>query len=337
MNIRNEHVAWASGTNTEGNSGMVKHNGKLAIVGAGSVGTSLAYAALIRGSAPEVALYDLNAAKAEAEVLDLAHGTQFTASSVITGGGDISAVAGAAVVVITAGAKQEPGQTRLDLAGTNVAILEQLMPRLLEQAPDAVYVLVTNPCDVLTVAAQKISGLPAGRVFSSGTVLDTSRLRWLLARRAGVAMASVHASMVGEHGDTEFPVWSSATIGPVPIREWTVGGKCVFDDAHLAEVAHEVTNAAYAVIAGKGATNYAIGLSGARIVEALLRAENAVLPVSTVLDGPYGISGVALSLPSIVGTGGVSAVLEAPLDEREHAALRHSAETLRSTLATLGI
>lgn len=311
---------------------------KLAIVGAGSVGTSLAYAALIRGSASHVALFDVNALKAEAEVLDLAHGTQFAAAAAtVTGGGDIAVTEGADVVVITAGAKQAPGQTRLDLAGTNVRILEQLMPQLLEHAPDAVYVLVTNPCDVLTVAAQKISGLPAERVFSSGTVLDTSRLRWLLARRAGVSVASVHASMVGEHGDTEFPVWSGATIGPVPIRDWEENGERIFTQDYLAETAREVTQAAYKVIAGKGATNYAIGLSGARIVEALLRDENAVLPVSTVLDGPYGITGVALSLPSIVGRGGVRRVLHTPMDDAELAALQHSADTLRNTMDTLGI
>ncbi|KSU70790.1 L-lactate dehydrogenase [Pseudarthrobacter enclensis] len=311
---------------------------KLAVVGAGSVGTSLAYAALIRGSAGTIALYDVNAPKAEAEALDLAHGSQFAAASAaVTGGGDISVTEGADVVVITAGAKQDRGQSRLDLAGTNVRILEQLMPPLLERAPDAVYVLVTNPCDVLTVAAQRISGLPAERVFSSGTVLDTSRLRWLLARRAGVSVSSVHASMVGEHGDTEFPLWSGATIGPVPIRDWTAGGERVFTPEYLSATAQDVVWAAYKVIAGKGATNYAIGLSGARIVEALLRGDNAVLPVSTVLSGQYGISGVALSLPSVVGRGGVHRVLETPMDDGELAALRHSADTLRATMETLGL
>jgi L-lactate dehydrogenase len=302
------------------------------------VGTSLAYAALIRGSASNIALFDVNAPKAEAEVLDLAHGTQFAAvAATVTGGGDIAVTEGADVVVITAGAKQAPGQSRLDLAGTNVRILERLMPQLLRHAPDAVYVLVTNPCDVLTVAAQKISGLPPERVFSSGTVLDTSRLRWLLARRAGVSVASVHASMVGEHGDTEFPVWSGATIGPVPLRDWTDHRERIFTPEYLAETAREVTQAAYKVIAGKGATNYAIGLSGARIVEALIRDENAVLPVSTVLDGPYGITGVALSLPSVVGRGGVRRVLHTPMDDGELAALQHSADTLRNTMGTLGI
>jgi L-lactate dehydrogenase len=313
---------------------------KLAVVGAGSVGTSLAYAALIRGSASSIALYDVNAPKAEAEALDLAHGSQFAAASAtVSGGGDIAVTEGADVVVITAGAKQNPGQSRLDLAGTNVRILEQLMPPLLERAPDAVYVLVTNPCDVLTVAAQRISGLSPERIFSSGTVLDTSRLRWLLARRAGVSVTSVHASMVGEHGDTEFPLWSGATIGPVPIRDWTDGGGGgrIFTSDYLATTARDVVQAAYKVIAGKGATNYAIGLSGARIVEALLRDDNAVLPVSTVLSGQYGISGVALSLPSVVGRGGVHRVLDTPMDSDELAALQHSADTLRNTMDALGI
>ncbi len=183
----------------------VIENSKLTVVGAGSVGASTAYAALIRGSARHVALYDIATAKVEAEVLDLAHGTQFTGSSDIVGGSDISVVEGSHVVVITAGAKQNPGQTRIELAGVNAGILKTMMPQLLEVAPNAIYVIVTNPCDVLTVLAQEQTGLPPERIFASGTVLDTSRLRWRLAERAGVSRASVHAYIVGEHGDTEFP------------------------------------------------------------------------------------------------------------------------------------
>lgn len=310
---------------------------KLGIVGAGSVGTSLAYAAIIRDAAREIAIYDIDAVKAEAEGLDLAHGTQFTGANTVTGGGDIEALAGSDVIVITAGARQQPGQSRLDLAGTNVRILEKLIPQLMAQAPDAVYIQVTNPADVLAVAAQKIGGLPRNRIFSSGTVLDTSRLRLLLARKAHVLMTSVHATIIGEHGDSEFPVWSNATIGPVPIREWEVSGRQVFTDEFLRAATNDVVNAAYQVIEGKGATNYAIGLAGVRIVEAVLNAENAVLPVSAMLDGEYGISGVALSLPSIVGHNGVYKMLEMPLDESETQKLMDSAETLRNTLASLGI
>ena len=310
---------------------------KLGIVGAGSVGTSLAYAAIIRDTAREIAIYDIDAAKAEAEGLDLAHGTQFTGANTVTGGGNVEALAGSDVIVITAGARQQPGQSRLDLAGTNVRILEELVPQLMEQAPDAVYILVTNPADVLAVAAQKIGGLPRNRIFSSGTVLDTSRLRLLLAREAHVLMTSVHATIIGEHGDSEFPVWSNATIGPVPIREWEVSGRQIFTDEFLTAATDEVVNAAYKVIGGKGATNYAIGLAGVRIVEAVLNAENAVLPVSATLNGEYGLSGVALSLPSVVGHNGVYKMLEMPLDDSEKQKLMESAQTLRNTLDSLGI
>ncbi|WP_433874719.1 L-lactate dehydrogenase [Sinomonas atrocyanea] len=316
---------------------MAAQAGKLVVVGAGAVGSSTAYAALIRGSARDVVLYDIDQAKVEAEVLDLAHGTQFTGASSITGGTDIALTAGADVVVITAGAKQKPGQTRLELAGTNARILEALMPRLLEQSPEAVFVLVTNPCDVLTVVAQRIAGIPAGRVFASGTVLDTSRLRWLLGERAKVSRSSVHAYIVGEHGDTEFPLWACATIGGVPLRDWAAdGGGKAFSPESLEELAQEVRTAAYRVIEGKGATNYAIGLSAARIVEAVLGREDAVLPVSTVLSGQYDIDGVALSLPSVVGAGGVRRVLEVPMDDGELARLARSAEALRASAGSLG-
>jgi len=315
----------------------VIENSKLAIVGAGAVGSSLAYAALIRRSAREVALYDVQTEKVEAEVLDLAHGTQFTGSSRVTGGSDLDVVAGANVVVITAGAKQHPGQSRLDLAATNVGILRDLMPGLVERAPNAVFVLVTNPCDVLAVAAQRFSGLPASRVFASGTVLDSSRLRWLLAERAGVSTSSVHAMIVGEHGDSEFPLWSQARIGPVPLLEWQSGDGRRLDAAELDSIANDVKTAAYRVIAGKGATNYAIGLSGARIVEAVLRDEGAILPVSSVLTDYRGVSGVALSVPSVVDASGVSHVIDLPYSVREEHLLHTSAETIAAALASLGI
>ena len=309
-------------------------NSKLTVIGAGSVGSSLAYAALIRQSARTVALYDIQTAKVEAEVLDLAHGTQFTGSSEIIGGDDLSVIEGSHVVVITAGAKQEPGQTRLELAGTNVRILQSMMPQLLEHAPDATYILVTNPCDVLTVIAQKISGLPVNRVFASGTVLDTSRLRWELGRRLGVSTSSIHAYIVGEHGDTEFPLWSSASVGPVPLLDWSSAGAVT--EAEFDGIAVDVRDAAYKVINGKGATNYAIGLSGARIVEAVLRDEHAVMPVSTVLDDYQGISGVALSVPSVVSAAGAVPVAGTPYSEKEHRLLHDSAAALRTSLASLG-
>ncbi|GAA1997807.1 L-lactate dehydrogenase [Brevibacterium samyangense] len=313
----------------------VIENSKITVVGAGSVGSSVAYAALIRGAARTVALYDINAPRAEAEVLDLAHGTMFTGSSSIIGGADLSAVEGSHVVIVTAGAKQNPGQTRLELIGTNARIFDTMIPQLVEAAPNAVFVIVTNPCDVLTMRAVRRTGLAPERLFASGTVLDTSRLRWLLAARTGVAARSIHAHIVGEHGDTEFALWSSATIGPVALQDWRRPGHEPITRAHMQELTDDVRNAAYRVIEGKGATNYAIGLSAVRIAEAVLRDENAVLPVSTVLDDFHGISGVALSVPSIVNASGAFPVRETPFDAEELELLRSSAEALREVDASL--
>ncbi|KAA9106537.1 L-lactate dehydrogenase [Microbacterium rhizomatis] len=313
----------------------VIENSKLTVVGAGSVGASVAYAALIRGSARHIALYDIATAKVEAEVLDLAHGTQFTGASDITGGSDISVVEGSHIVVVTAGAKQNPGQTRIELAGVNARIIASMMPQLLEVAPHATYVLVTNPCDVLTVLAAEASGLPHNRIFSSGTVLDTSRLRWKLAQRAGVSTSSVHAYIVGEHGDTEFPLWSTATIGTVPILEWETAEHPRMTVDELDAIAIDVRDAAYKVIQGKGATNYAIGLSSARIVEAVLNDEHAVMPVSTVLTDYHGIDGIALSVPSIVSASGAVPIAQTPYSERELGLLERSATALGDVVESL--
>lgn len=310
---------------------------KLSVIGAGAVGSSLAYAALVRGSAREITLFDIAEKKVEAEVHDLAHGTQFATGVTVSGGADISVVKDSSIVIITAGAKQKPGQTRLDLAGVNANILKSLMPQLLEHAPNAIYVLVTNPCDVLTVVAQKVSGLPTSQVFSTGTMLDTSRLRWAIAQRANVATSNVHATIMGEHGDSEFPVWSSATIGSIPIREWTGSdGELLFPENILDELAYDAVHAAYSVIEGKGATNYAIGLTGARLTEALLGRQRTILPLSSIMTDYHGVSGVALSAPSIVSGDGIERVLEVPMDESEIAKLTASAETMSQTLKSLG-
>ncbi|WP_424449259.1 L-lactate dehydrogenase [Microbacterium arborescens] len=313
----------------------VIENSKLTVVGAGAVGASVAYAALIRGSARHVALYDIAAERVEAEALDLAHGSQFIGASDIVGSSDVSVAAGSHVVVITAGAKQEPGQTRTELAGVNARIIRGMIPQLLEVAPDAVYVIVTNPCDVLTVVAAGVADLPRQRIFSSGTVLDTSRLRWKLAQRAGVSTSSVHAYIVGEHGDTEFPLWSSATIGTVPILEWERPGHPRMTLDELDQIAADVRDAAYTVIRGKGATNYAIGLSSARIVEAILQDQHAVLPVSTVLDGFAGVDGVALSVPSVVSASGAVPIPNTPMSENERMQLRASADALRGVIGAV--
>ena len=310
---------------------------KVSIVGAGAVGTSTAYALLIKKIAGEIALYDVNEAKVNAEVLDLAHGSQFTEPSRIYGGNDIEVVRNSDVIVITAGAKQEPGQTRLDLAATNIKILKSLMPDLVRLSPDAIFLLVTNPCDVLAYAAVQISGLPANRVFSSGTVLDSSRLRWQLAERVGVSTSSVHAMIVGEHGDSEFPLWSEAKIGPVKLSEWKVGNHSPLNQSELDEIALNVKNAAYKVIEGKGATNYAIGLSAARIIEAILRDESVILPVSSVLTNYLGISDVALSVPTVVNRQGAIRTIPMEMSESEQSKLNTSANALKASIASLGL
>ena len=309
---------------------------KISVIGAGSVGSSLAYACLIRGSADIVCLYDINKDKVEAEVADLAHGTQFTPASVM-GGADIKDTVNSDIVFITAGAKQKPGQTRLDLAGVNAGILKSLMPQLLEQSPNALFVLVTNPCDVLTVVAQDISGLPSSRVFSTGTMLDTSRLRWLIRQWANVAQRHVHATIVGEHGDSEFPLWSIAQISGVPIHEWKVDGESVFTDEVLDDLAHEAAFAAYKIIEGKGATNYAIGLTGARLAEALLGANRSILPLSSVIDDVHGVKNVALSMPCIVSREGIEGVVPVPMSDGEITKLHASAERLKDSLSSLDI
>ena len=309
---------------------------KISVIGAASVGSSLAYACLIRGSADIVCLYDINKDKVEAEVADLAHGTQFTPASVM-GGADIKDTVNSDIVFITAGAKQKPGQTRLDLAGVNAGILKSLMPQLLEQSPNALFVLVTNPCDVLTVVAQNISGLPSSRVFSTGTMLDTSRLRWLIRQWANVAQRHVHATIVGEHGDSEFPLWSIAQISGVPIHEWKVDGESVFTDEVLDDLAHEAAFAAYKIIEGKGATNYAIGLTGARLAEALLGANRSILPLSSVIDDVHGVKNVALSMPCIVSREGIEGVVPVPMSDGEITKLHASAERLKDSLSSLDI
>lgn len=316
---------------------------KLAVVGAGAVGSTMAYAALMRGAARSVALYDINAAKVEAEALDIGHGIQFMPMADVVGSDDIAVCADADVVVVTAGAKQKPGQTRLDLAEATIGLIRSMLPSLVEVAPHAVYVMVTNPVDVVTYASLKISGLPSHQLFGSGTVLDSSRLRYLLAQHTGVAVQNIHAYIAGEHGDSEIPLWSSATIGSVPLAEWpgipgkggTVSGR--LEPADRERIAEEVVNSAYRIIAGKGATNYAVALAGSRIIEAVLNDERRVLPVSSLLEDYRGISDVCLSVPSIVGREGVGARLEVSMSDQELAGLRRSADAVRSVARRFGL
>ncbi len=307
----------------------------LAIVGAGAVGSTMAYAALMRGAVRRVVLHDVNAAKVRAEVLDIAHGIQFMPMGEIDGSDDVSICAGADIVAVTAGAKQKPGQTRLELAEATVALTRTIMPSLVQVAPDAVYIMVTNPVDVVTYAAMKVSGLPPTQLFGSGTVLDSSRLRWLVATEVGVSVHNVHAYIAGEHGDSEIPLWSSASVGGVPLLEWErQTGQ--LGAATRERIATEVVTSAYQIIEGKGATNYAVALAVARIVESIVRDERRVLPVSTLLQGWQGIDDVCMSVPTVVHQGGPGERLAVPLSDGERSALTRSAEQIRSVARNLG-
>jgi L-lactate dehydrogenase len=254
----------------------------------------------------------------------------------LEGSDDLGVCAGADVVVITAGAKQKQGQTRMELAGANVEMCRSLVPQLLKVAPDALLLVVTNPVDVLTYVVQKLSGLPARRVFGSGTVLDSSRFRFLIARHLNVAVQNVHALIAGEHGDSELPLWSSATVGSVPLMQWSAPGHSRLTEEDRTRIFDDVRNAAYHIIRGKGATNYAIGLATAQILESVLYDEHRVLPVSSRLDGYLGISDVCMSVPSIVNRTGVETVLEVPLNDTEREGLHRSADTIRQAIRTLG-
>jgi L-lactate dehydrogenase len=310
---------------------------RLGIVGAGAVGATLAYAALMRGTAQTVALFDIDAKKVQAEALDLSHGIQFMPMAHVVGSDDVAVLAGCDVVVFTAGAKQKPGQSRLDLAESTIGIVRSLLPRLVEVAPDAVHVMVTNPVDVVTWAALQVSGLPDARLFGSGTVLDSSRLRFLLAEHLGVAAQSIHAYVVGEHGDSELPLWSSASVGSVPLLSWPgADGRPALDEATRDRIALDVVQSAYRIIEGKGATNYAIGLAATRVVEALVNDERRILPVSSRLEDYLGIRDVCLSVPAIVHAGGVGDRVEVPMTDAELAGLRRSAEAVRATARRFG-
>ncbi len=309
---------------------------KIGIVGAGSVGATIAYACMIRGVAKQISLFDVARSKVDAEVLDLNHGLMFVPTATVDGSNDLEVLADSDVIVVTAGAKQKPGQTRIDLASANTAICRQLIPDLLRVAPEAMLLMVTNPVDVLTYVALKLSGLPNKRVIGSGTVLDSSRFRFLIAQHCGVAVQNVHAYIAGEHGDSEIPLWSSAAIANIPVCDFPVPHGDTMDEAKRAEIFEQVKTSAYQIIQGKGATNYAVGLAVSQVLEAILWDEARVLPVSSLVEDFHGISDVCLSVPRIVHRGGVEGVLPLPLNAVEATGLRSSARAIKQVVRELG-
>jgi len=306
------------------------------VVGAGAVGSTFAFALLLSGLASEILLVDANERKAEGEAMDLLHAVPFARTAHVWAG-PIEDCRGAAVTVISAGAAQRPGETRLDLVQKNAAIFRELVPRIAEANPDGIIVVATNPVDVLTYLTYRISGLPAARVIGSGTILDTARFRMLLAEHYGVDPRSVHAHMAGEHGDSEVPVWSSANIAGMPLRDFGTTTGIGNDPAALERIYTDTRDAAYQIIERKGATFYAVAAGLVRIVQAILRDQHTVLSVSSLIHDYYGISDVYLSLPTVIGRHGVERIVPLGLSADEAAGLRRSAGLLRETIGVLGL
>jgi L-lactate dehydrogenase len=298
------------------------------------VGASFAYALMQRGLANELVIVDADTARAEGEAMDLNHGLPFVRPLQISSG-DYPDLAGAAVVVVAAGANQKPGETRLDLLQRNGTIIRAIIPQIVRHAPDAIIVLATNPVDVLTHIAVQVAGLPPGRVFGSGTILDTARFRYLLGEHYKVDPRSVHAYIVGEHGDSELALWSLANIAGVRLREFVGLGGRGYDQAAMDSIFAQTRDAAYEIIKRKRATYYAIGLGLLTIVEAVLRDQRTVLTVSTPMAGQYGVRDISISLPTIVGRGGAEEVLNLVIAPEEEQAFRHSAQVLHDRLSQL--
>ncbi len=307
---------------------------KVAIVGTGNVGSTTAYAILMSGLAAEIVLIDVNVARAEGESMDLNHAVPLTHPTKIWNG-TYADCAGAAVTIVAAGAGQKPGESRLDLVKRNADIFGQIIPEISKYNPGGILLITTNPVDVLTYASWKLSGLPPNQVIGSGTILDTARFRYLLSEHFGVDARSVHAYIIGEHGDSEVPVWSLANIAGMRLPAYASAQGMPHDLTAMENIFMQTRNAAYEIIKRKGATYYAVAAGVMRIVEAILRDQSTVLSVSSLINNYYDINDVCLSLPTVIDRGGVEQFLHLELNETEINAVRHSAEILKSTIASL--
>jgi L-lactate dehydrogenase len=308
---------------------------KVGLIGTGMVGTSFAYSLMQHGVANELVLIDMDAARAEGEMMDLNHGLPFVRPMTIIAGG-YDDLADADVIVITAGVSQRPGETRLDLLKKNAAIFHDIVPKVYAVNQEAIIVVASNPVDILTYICAQTFGLESGRVIGSGTLLDTARFRYLLGVHYGVDSRSVHAYIVGEHGDSELPLWSLANIAGVRLPDFVGTNGQGYDQAALDRIFDQTCHAAYEIIQRKKATYYAIGLGLLAIVEAVLRDQHTVMTVASPLQGQYGVTDIALSVPTIVGRRGIEEVLNLPMSEREFAAFQQSAQTLKDWLAEVG-
>jgi len=309
---------------------------KVSIIGAGMVGGSLAYTLVLERLAGEIVLVDINEDLAAGQAMDINHALSFVGPTVVRSGG-YGECSGSDVVVITAGAAQKPGETRLDLAQRNFDIYKGIVPKLADVAADAVILVVSNPVDVLTYAAIKLSGLPWQRVVGSGTVLDTARFRYELSAHCRLDPRNVHAYVLGEHGDSEVAAWSATNVAGVAFPGFCqkCGGGC--PSGELREIFERVKSAAYEIIRLKGATYYAIALGTTRMIEAVLRDQNTVVTASTLLHGEYGIEDVCMSVPVVLGRSGARMAIEMPISDEEKDALKRSAGVLRDVLGGIGL
>jgi len=307
---------------------MQKDKRKVSIIGAGFVGATAAYSLMISGVATEMCIYDINMDKALGEVMDLVHGMSFVKPINVYAGG-IEETKDSDIIVITAGAGQKEGETRLDLIDKNYKIFKSFVPELVKYSPDAILLVVSNPADILAYITYKLSGFPKERVLGSGTVLDTSRLRYILGKYFEINSSNVHSYVIGEHGDSSVVTWSGSTVGCESIDEFAKQLDLEWDDNIKNVIEKDVKNAAYEIINRKKATYFAIGLSVTRIVEAIFRNENTILTVSSLFTGQYGIDGMYLAIPTILNSGGAQKVLDIPLSEAEISKLKKSAEILK--------
>jgi L-lactate dehydrogenase len=308
----------------------------VAVIGAGNVGATFAYTLVLEGLVGEVVLIDVDRQRAEGEAMDISHAVPFS-NPVRVWAGDYADCAGADVMVVTAGTAQRPGETRLDLVQRNASIFRDIIPRISECNPTGILLVASNPVDVLSYVAWKLSGFPARRVIGSGTVLDTARFRYLLGEHLGVDARNVHAHVIGEHGDSEVPVWSLANVAGMRLDAYCRREECDVDGGVRARISRQVRDAAYEVIERKGATYYAVAVGLVRIVESILRDQHTVLSVSNLVPAAYGIEDVYFSLPAVIGRRGVERILHLALDESESAALYGCAEVLRAVLDELDL
>lgn len=315
---------------------MQKQQRKLVVIGAGSVGATYVYVLMQTGLAGEIVLVDIDQKRVEGEVMDLEHGLAFV-QPVNIRAGSYSDCADANLVVITAGAKQVSGQSRLELARRNAEIIKSICGQIEKSSSNAVLLMVTNPVDVLTYVAQRQLGWPRQRIIGSGTVLDSARVRFMLSQHCGIDARNVHAYVLGEHGDSEVAAWSMTHIAGVSIRDYCSICQGCDSKKTRQDITRRVRDSAYHIIDYKGSTYYAIGLAMTRISSAILRNEHSILTVSLVLQGEYGIDNVCLSVPCVVGEGGVERIITAPLSEAEQTNLEASAKMLRGALDSLRI